>query len=484
MQESNENLAGQAFNDNLAAILWQAHESKTATHASFLAKAVVGYLDNSRESEELPHWVEKSGITWPQDNSITELSRDQNARTMIAALDRISRTPDLQEIQNVAGKALADADMTDRAKTAPSFGEFISQRAIEFFDDSDYTYRAGETIEQPSAIVHKGDLEGHFGKVTSTEFGFYVQISKEEYTKSNTGDYKRKETELSHTREVTVDGVRKALKDFRIELPPLLAKDLSDWREQALTPDKTNPNPNHGGYRAENEVLSIVNARLHSANPRTDSKAEEAIEEELSAHQTLLGSVLTLKAASDSFKKALAETWQGRDITDMGRVAEYIARAGKLTASNNKGQQAEVCWNPESFRYAVTVNRKSDGTALQSQTDQGKGLKDIQFFLPSIKAAQTALKGFNIDLSRPLLEGLASKVQLVDQSYHHTVDKAHQVILGYKRDGNEIPMPVGDNKHLHAARELVRDLSLTDHLGNLQRLGGAAPDRVDCQRGR
>src|SRR6266542_1156367 len=476
--------AQREFNRDLAGVLMRTHNSPTGTHSRFLAEGVLLDLNDKWNSE--PYWLEHDNIP----DSIHRLSAHPSARSMLHALNRITKTPDLPKIQDIAFQAITEASLAPETITAPGSGRFIARSAEEFIEEYDYFHRNGETINQYTYTVHRGDVEGYFGKVTLTEVGFDVQILREKYIEkgltegnraADTLNYKREETVLSRTRKVTIDGVEEALQIYQIDLPDSLKQIFHKWREQFLTADKTNPDPNLGQHPFENEVLSAIKARVHTADSRTDSETKAPMKGAListpfdkkrSDEQTLLGSVLILKAANDSFKKALTEICEGRDITRMGRIPEYIAHASKLTAKNTGGQQTEVTWDPHNKSYVVSFDRKFvepfAGGIPRSGAGSGKALKDIP-------AVQTTLKEFNIDLTNALLEGLASTAWTVDKNYQNAVTKAYQVIVEYKESSNEIPLPIAESKARQTAQGLAEELGLSTHADTLRKLRAITP---------
>ncbi len=517
--------AQEQFNRELAGVLEYIQTSKTATNARGCAGGVLNDLHNSERAE----WAERDPNTW---YTISELMGDQKAQTMLSALSTISVTADLSKAKNIASQALTDAGLTKHEEIAPELRSFITPEAKEFIENRRDIYKSGEPMEVLTWVVHKGEAEGFFGKITPTPVGFDVQVIKEEYIPtadkaepSAASRLTRYESVRQQTREITVEGVKTALNSCRIGLPAPVADQLSKWRAQFLIiRDITYAPP------GERQVIDAVDSWLRSSGPRNDHATGTGTKTTSDNHpagnltpeqkqlndERILIDFLVAKAHKDYFEKSLAEVWEGKEITKKGHLVELIANRHELVASNNMGQYAHVNWDQNGAGYNVDVYQK--GLIFRSGSNSGKEIeisqgepltdrrqeKDHLIWsnhrvqqenrdrlnatnqtpiymqgengasnnkaLKDITAVQTTLKNFNIDLTRAILDGLALEARAAQKLYNRTLFPAQSVALAYENSSKDMHDPTLISTTLREALNLAKKDGQSNHIDVLKRL--------------
>ncbi len=517
--------AQEQFNRELAGVLEYIQTSKTATNARGCAGGVLNDLHNSERAE----WAERDPNTW---YTISELMGDQKAQTMLSALSTISVTADLSKAKNIASQALTDAGLTKHEEIAPKLRSFITPEAKEFIENRRDIYKSGEPMEVLTWVVHKGEAEGFFGKITPTPVGFDVQVIKEEYIPtadkaepSAASRLTRYESVRQQTREITVEGVKTALNSCRIGLPAPVADQLSKWRAQFLIiRDITYTPP------GERQVIDAVDSWLRSSGPRNDHATGTGTKTTSDNHpagnltpeqkqlndERILIDFLVAKAHKDYFEKSLAEVWEGKEITKKGHLVELIANRHELVASNNMGQYTHVNWDQNGAGYNVDVYQKGlifrsgSNSGKEIEISQGEPLRDRRQekdhliwsnhrvqqenrdrlnatnqtpiymqgengasnnkALKDITAVQTTLKNFNIDLTRAILDGLALEARAAQKLYNRTLFPAQSVALAYENSSKDMHDPTLISTTLREALNLAEKDGQSNHIDVLKRL--------------
>lgn len=118
------------------------------------------------------------------------------------------------------------------------------------------------TKEGESYIVNDGYIEGLRASITPQEEFFDLEIYKNEYEYERDDDigayvvgYR---AEYLKSRELTVDNIRTAIRDFNLTMPDDLAKELTGWQEQYLDSNKIESNLGNLGDRLSPEEIETV----------------------------------------------------------------------------------------------------------------------------------------------------------------------------------------------------------------------------------
>jgi hypothetical protein len=125
------------------------------------------------------------------------------------------------------------------------------------------------TKEGESYIVNDGYVEGFRASITPREGFFDVEVYRHEYEyerDDNIGSYVQgHREEYLNSRELTVDNIRAAVRDFELTVPDNLANELTEWQEKYWDGNEIEMGYMPDGAKAPEEISERLRLEYGSA---------------------------------------------------------------------------------------------------------------------------------------------------------------------------------------------------------------------------